>query len=78
MPQRDLKNLTELELAALFNAVADAVKQLLPPGTLFAVIAFDDPGVGQYVSNAQRGDMIRALRETADRLERREDIERTA
>lgn len=31
------------------------------------------PG-GDYVSNAQRKDMIELLRETADRLEKKEDI----
>ena len=71
-----LKDLTELQLAALFNGIGEAVKAKLPPETLFCVLAFDDPGVAQYVSNARREDMIEALREAADRLEAGDDIER--
>jgi hypothetical protein len=42
----------------------------------FALIVFDffKPGTGNYISNAQRADMIKTLRETADRLERRQDM----
>lgn len=74
----ELKNRTEPELARLMKAIADSVKAQLPPETLFAVIVFDDPGLGQYISNARRPEMIEALRETADRLEAGEDIPRSA
>lgn len=42
----------------------------------FALIVFEfhNPGIGNYVSNAERSGMIKALRETADRLEANEDI----
>ncbi len=70
--------------AARVMMVALVREARLPPGPsakgkcLFALIVADsiEPGVGQYVSNVQRADMIRLLRETADRLESREDIPR--
>ncbi len=34
------------------------------------VFPFGDPGVGNYVSNVKREDMIDALREAANRLEK--------
>ncbi|MBC2712656.1 MAG: hypothetical protein HGJ94_17215 [Desulfosarcina sp.] len=42
----------------------------------FAIILFEfhRPGISTYISNAKRADMISALRETADRLERNQDI----
>lgn len=45
----------------------------------FAVLLFDfgQPGIGNYISNADRECMIQALRETADRLENNQDGTRT-
>ena len=47
----------------------------LPPGWGFGLLVFefrDTPGANlQYVSNAERDDMIRVLRGYADHLERR-------
>jgi len=42
----------------------------------FALLVFDfgRPGVSNYISNAERGDMVTALRECADRLEGGMDI----
>lgn len=42
----------------------------------FALLVFDfnNPGISNYISNADRQDMIKSLRETADRLERNHDI----
>ena len=42
----------------------------------FALLLFDfnKPGIGNYVSNGKREDMIIALRETATRLENNEYI----
>lgn len=42
----------------------------------FALIVFKigEPGIGNYVSNAGRESMIEALRETANRLEAKQDI----
>lgn len=45
-------------------------------GKGFALIVFEfaKPGISNYISNAKRADMITALRETADRLERNQDV----
>jgi len=43
-------------------------------GFALLVFEFGKPGIGNYISNAQRSDMIQALRETADRLEKNQDI----
>ena len=71
-----LSNMTEPQLAELFNEIARAVDFRLPQRTLFVVLAFDDPGLAQYVSNANRKDIVKALRESADRLEGMDDIMR--
>lgn len=42
-------------------------------GFCVIVFNFNNPGISHYVSNADREDMIKALRETADRLEKRQD-----
>lgn len=46
------------------------------PGFGFAIMVFDfnAPGIGNYVSNAQRDDMITALKETTSRLEAGRDF----
>lgn len=71
-----LEDLTEPELRHYFNSLAGMVEAVLPDGALFCLVVFSDPAIAQYVSNAERDDMIRAMRETADRLERREDVTR--
>jgi len=43
-------------------------------GFALIIFEFNCPGISNYVSNAKRGDMITALRETADRLEKNQDI----
>ena len=35
---------------------------------------FNEPGQSNYISNADRKDMIKSLRETADRLDNKEDF----
>lgn len=42
----------------------------------FALIVFEfgKPGISNYISNAERKDMIKALREMADKLEKHQDI----
>ncbi len=37
---------------------------------------FGGPGIAQYIGNGRRADFIRWMRETADRLEAREDVPR--
>jgi hypothetical protein len=64
-----LAEMTGPEVRSMLNAVAKATQPLLPPGTAFVVVAFDDPGEPRHVGNADRADAIRALRGLADRLE---------
>ena len=69
---RAMKRLAEMtgpEVRSLLDAVAKATRDLLPPGTAFVVVAFDEPGEARHVGNADRPDAIRALRGLADRLE---------
>lgn len=58
------------------QAMAEEVRKFLPEDFGFALIVFkfNEPGVSNYISNAERTTMIKALRETADRLENRQDF----
>jgi hypothetical protein len=79
---RRLADMTEPELREYFNMLATVVEDVLPAGpsnrgrALFTLLVFDESLIGQYVSNCQRAEMIKVLRETADRIEGREDIPR--
>ena len=74
------EDMTEPELRAAMISMADGVQAgadfagLDKP--LFVLLVFNDPKLGQYISNCKRADMITVLRETADRLERKEDVPR--
>ncbi len=56
--------------------MAENVKAMLPADFGFTILVFPlgNPGVSNYISNARREDMIKTLRETADRLEKKEDF----
>ena len=75
-----LEDMTEPELRELCNTAGYAVEQacavLGVEKPLFTLLLFNDPALAQYVSNCERQSMIEALRETADRLGRREDVTR--
>lgn len=75
-----LEDLTEPELRDLMNQVGFAVESVcMVRGIgkpLFSVLIFNDPAVAQYVANCRREDIIKAIRETADRLEARQDVTR--
>ena len=77
---RRLEDMTEPELAELMRTMARAVEaaaaNLGVERPLFALVAFNDPASAQYIGNCERSDMIRAMRETADRLQRKLDIPR--
>ena len=60
--------------------IAKAVEPMVPKGFGFAVLVFSfgEKGFMNWVSNAQRQDMVKALRECADKLETdRRDFHRT-
>jgi hypothetical protein len=59
----------------LMRIVGDGISEVFPGmGFTLLIFNFNAPGVSNYISNANRADMVKALRETADRLERREEI----
>jgi hypothetical protein len=78
-----MEDMTEPELGELLRSCAKAVNTTLSARIvsehkpMFALLVFNDPEVAQYISSCRRAEMIQALRECADRLERRETIERT-
>lgn len=55
--------------------LADKVKKEIP-GLGFAILVFElnKPGISNYISNAQRPDMIKAMKETIERLEKGQDF----
>lgn len=77
---KKLINMTEPELKDLMNSCAYAIEGAAKihrvEKPLFALILFNDPQIGQYICNCERETTIKALRETADRLERNQDISR--
>jgi len=60
------------ELGAGINEVTEAM--FGKKGFALIVFDFNKPGISNYVSNAKREDMVVALRETADRIEKNQDI----
>lgn len=77
---KQLKNMTEVELRDLMDAVCWAIQETVWGQDVekphFVVVLFNDPRVAQYAANCQRSDIIKALRETADRLEAQQDVVR--
>lgn len=77
---KTLEEMTEPELRKLMNTLGASieitVKHLDVEKPLFCLILFNDPKVWQYISNCDRSDMIKALKDTATRLERNEDVTR--
>jgi len=62
--------------AIAMQEMAKKVKSMLPKdfGFTILVFPFNEPGVSNYISNANRVDMIKSLREAADRLEHNQDF----
>lgn len=71
-----LSEMTEQQLSDVMIRSAKSVKSVLGEKSMFVLICFDDPKVGQYISTCERSTTIEALRETANRLERNQDIPR--
>ena len=75
-----LEDMTEPELRELMTACGRqleatfAVLEVEKP--LFVLVPFNDPAIAQYIANCRREDIITAMRETADRLESRQDVTR--
>ncbi len=77
---KKLENMDEMELKELMNAVCYAIEEiayaLKVEKPKFVVVLFNDPKIAQYGSNCNRSDIIKSMRETAERLERKEDVTR--
>lgn len=64
------------EVRTRLNALGDVISKEIFPGLGFMLIVFEfhKSGISNYISNAERADMVKALRETADRLAGAQDI----
>ena len=72
-----MKDMNEPELEHYINLLMSATQQVIPPDVEgFMVVLFCADGITQYGSSITRETAVPALRELADRLERREGIER--
>jgi hypothetical protein len=75
-----LQDLDERELKHLMTTVCYGIERAAGAcgveRPMYVVVLFNDPKVGRYASNCQRSDIITAMRETADRLEKGEDVVR--
>lgn len=77
---KKLEDMTEPELQRLMQAMGAAVECAAEyegvERPMFCLLLFNDPAAVQYVANCERPEIIKAMRECADRLERKEDIPR--
>lgn len=77
---KKLEDSTEPELRDLMNAVCRGIEGAAAAQGYerphFVVVLFNDPKVAQYAANCRRADVIKSMRETADRLEGKEDVPR--
>lgn len=75
MNQADLQLRTEDIMKQIAAGIQDVLEDVAP-GLGFALIVFkfNEPGVSNYISNAERSSMIEGLKETIKRLEAGEDI----
>ena len=55
--------------------LAEKVKKEIPGlGFALLVFEFENAGIANYISNSQRKDMIKAMKETIERLEKNQDF----
>ena len=66
-----------LPTGALMRKIIKKAKDMLPAGWGITVLVYPlgSPGIANYISDAQRPDMIKQLREVADRLEKKQDFQ---
>lgn len=73
---KPLEDMTEPELRELLTRCGNALKGILGTKSMWVLLVFDDPAVAQYIATCERRSVIEAMRETADRLERKQDVPR--
>lgn len=72
-----LQDMTEPELAKFFNGLMAWLQSRKPSDVIgWMLIGFQDDGISQYVASIDPSTAPAALRELADRLERRETVTR--
>lgn len=78
-----LKYMDEPQLKRYFRALSQLIEGALPPmegghngKCNFVLLVTDESNVAQYAANCRREDVVKFLRETADRLEQQQDIPR--
>jgi hypothetical protein len=71
-----LSDMTEPELREVMIAAIRSARSALPAGTQIIMLAMDESNIAQYIATVERSSVVQVLRETADRLERREDVTR--
>ena len=66
----------QVETEKFMRSIAEGMNQLIHKhfnekvGFAVLLFPFNKPGLSNYVSNAERSDMIKTLREAADRIEK--------
>jgi hypothetical protein len=75
-----LEDMNEPELRELMNHICGGIEfmcgEMGVEKPLFCLVLFNDPAIAQYAANCRREDIIKAMRETARRLEQRQDVTR--
>ncbi|RXG32018.1 hypothetical protein [Leeuwenhoekiella marinoflava] len=66
----------EILTGDLMRTLISACKSVLPEGWGITILTYqhNKPGIANYISDSERADMIKMLRETADRLENKQDF----
>ena len=73
---KNLSDMTEPELRQTMIGAVNAARSALPPGTQLILLAMDESNIAQYTATVERASVVQFLRETASRLEKREDVTR--
>lgn len=75
-----LQDMTEPELQILMQCVGASTERTITRITgerpYFVTLVFNDPVMTQYVSNCERADIIKAMREAANRLDAGDEMAR--
>ena len=75
MTPLEMQQTTEEIMRELGVSINAALKTYFPnSGFVLLVFPLNKPGAANYLSNAERQSMIKALKETVERLEQHEDI----
>jgi hypothetical protein len=85
IPIKDIKHMENypdyIRTEKLMRICAEAIEQVImdygPSDNVgFALVTFgmDQPGIGNYISNCSRDDVIEALKETVKRLQKNQDM----